>query len=98
MFVYALAKGVNEGWLSREHVPAIKKAYDGIIQNFIRADGASRWKMLQCCSGAGLGFKNAAGQPRDGSFSYYISEPVVDNDLKAVGPFILAGIEMEKLR
>jgi unsaturated rhamnogalacturonyl hydrolase len=34
---------------------------------------------------------------RDGSFAYYIKEPIVDNDLKGVSPFILAGIEVEQL-
>jgi unsaturated rhamnogalacturonyl hydrolase len=34
---------------------------------------------------------------RDGSFEYYISEPVIENDPKSVGPFILASIEFEKL-
>ncbi len=34
---------------------------------------------------------------RDGSFDYYVSEPVVTNDLKGVGPFIMAGIEMQSL-
>ena len=34
---------------------------------------------------------------RDGSFDYYVSEPVVSNDLKGVGPFILAGIELQQL-
>jgi unsaturated rhamnogalacturonyl hydrolase len=46
---------------------------------------------------AGLGFKSTRGGPRDGSFAYYISEPVVENDLKGVGPFILDGIEVQKL-
>jgi unsaturated rhamnogalacturonyl hydrolase len=33
---------------------------------------------------------------RDGTFEYYISEPIVNNELKGVGPFILAGIEVQK--
>ncbi len=97
MFVYALAKGVNHGYLPRDEVPAIEKAYAGILQNFIKPDDAGQWLLTQCCSVAGLGFKNAAGRARDGSFDYYVSEPVVSNDLKGVGPFILAGIEMEHL-
>ena len=45
----------------------------------------------KCCSVAGLG-----GDPyRDGSYEYYVSEPVRDNDPKAVGPFILASLELE---
>ena len=34
---------------------------------------------------------------RDGSFDYYISEPIRDNDAKGVGPFIWASLEMEML-
>jgi unsaturated rhamnogalacturonyl hydrolase len=47
--------------------------------------------LTRCCSVAGLGYG------RDGSFAYYIGEPVVDNDLKGVGPLILAGIEVKEL-
>ena len=34
---------------------------------------------------------------RDGSFAYYLSEPIRDNDGKGVGPFIWASLEMEQL-
>ena len=34
---------------------------------------------------------------RDGSYDYYLSEPVRDNDAKGVGPFIWASLEMEAL-
>ena len=34
---------------------------------------------------------------RDGSFAYYLSEPVRDNDGKGIGPFIWASLEMEAL-
>ena len=46
---------------------------------------------------AGLGYTNSKGRARDGSFEYYISEPIIDNDLKGTGPFILAGLEMQQL-
>lgn len=94
MFVYALAKGVNRGYLSRDYIPAIEKGYAGIVQHLIRRDGDNSWSLTHCCSVAGLGFKNHAGIPRDGSFHYYISEPVVTNDLKGISPFIMAGIEI----
>jgi unsaturated rhamnogalacturonyl hydrolase len=97
MFVYALAKGVNHGYLSRNYIPAIEKGYAGIISNFVRADGENRWSLTHCCSVAGLGGLSNGGTMRDGSFDYYVSEPVVTNDLKGVGPFILAGIEMQSL-
>ncbi len=91
MFVYAMAKGVNHGYLPRDYIPAILKDYTGITGRLVRTDINGSVSLTQCCSVAGLG----AG--RDGSFAYYIKEPIVDNDLKGVGPFILAGIEVQKL-
>ena len=91
MFVYAMAKGVNGGYLPRSYEAAVLGGYHGIIDHLIRNDGGGRWSLTHCCSVAGLGYG------RDGSFAYYVSEPVVDNDLKGIGPFILAGIEVQKL-
>ena len=48
----------------------------------------------QACSVAGLG-----GKPyRDGSYDYYIHEKIATNDLKAIGPFIMASLEMESAK
>jgi unsaturated rhamnogalacturonyl hydrolase len=97
MFVYALAKGVDRGYLPRDYLPAIEKGYAGIIQKFVALDAENRWSLIQCCQTAGLGGAPGDGKMRDGSFDYYISEPVVKNDLKGIGPFILAGIELHRL-
>lgn len=35
---------------------------------------------------------------RDGSYEYYLSEPIRDNDAKGVGPFIWASLEMERIQ
>ena len=91
MFVYSMAKAVNNGYLSEDYLPAISKGYEGIIKEFIKTDASGKISLTRCCSVAGLGFG------RDGSFEYYMREPIVDNDLKGVGPFILAGIELQKL-
>ena len=91
MFVYAMAKGVNRGCLSRDYVPAIVKGYKGIIDKLIKTNADGSVSLTQCCSVAGL------GGDRDGSFAYYIKEPIVDNELKGVGPFILAGLEMKPM-
>ena len=98
MFVYALAKGVNENYLPPKYVPAILKGYQGIIKNFIRSETNGAVNLTQCCQVAGLGFTTSGGRPRDGSFDYYVNEPIVKNDLKGVGPFILAGLELQKLQ
>jgi unsaturated rhamnogalacturonyl hydrolase len=97
MFVYAMAKGVNHGYLPQSYVPAIDKGYQGIIQNLVKNDGDGRWSLTQCCAVAGLGGAPSNGRERDGSFDYYVHEPIVSNDLKGIGPFILAGIEMQRL-
>jgi unsaturated rhamnogalacturonyl hydrolase len=97
MLVYAMAKGIHQGWLSRDYLPAVEKGYRGLIQNLITDDGQGRWSLQKCCSVAGLGAASPNSRYRDGTFDYYVSEPVVKNDLKGVGPFILAGIELQPL-
>lgn len=34
---------------------------------------------------------------RDGTYEYYMSEPVVEDDAKGVGPFLLAYTEIRRL-
>jgi unsaturated rhamnogalacturonyl hydrolase len=98
MFTYILAKGINRGYLPREkYLPALLKGYTALIRDLVRVDPDGKVNLTRCCSVAGLGFTNSAGRVRDGSFDYYISEPIIDNDLKGVGPFILGGIEMQRL-
>ncbi len=89
MFVYTLAKGINRGYLSRDYLPVLLKGYAGLAGRLVQVDQKGRVTLTQCCSGAGLGYG------RDGTYEYYLSEPIVDNDLKGVGPFILAGIELQ---
>jgi unsaturated rhamnogalacturonyl hydrolase len=93
MFVYAMAKAVNNGWLPREFTPVIRKGYEGIIRDLVKTDRDGLVNLTQCCRVAGLD----AGM-RDGSFNYYtIREPIVSNDPKGTGPFVRAGIEVQKL-
>ena len=47
------------------------------------------------CLVAGLGPANDTR--RDGTFEYYMSEPIVENDAKGVGPLLLAYTEMRRL-
>jgi len=98
MFVYTLAKGINRGYLPRDkYLPALLKGYEGILRDFIRHNGDNSISLTRCCEVAGLDYTNSKGQPRDGSFAYYVGEPIVDNDLKGIPAFILAGIELEQL-
>lgn len=98
MFVYALAKAINRGYLPREtYLPIAVKGFEGLTGRLMKRSADGSVSLTQCCEVAGLGYTTSKGRPRDGSFEYYVSEPIVENDLKGVGPFILAGIEMEHL-
>jgi unsaturated rhamnogalacturonyl hydrolase len=97
MFIYALAKGMNHGYLNRHYWSVPLAGYRGLIENLVTEDGPGRWSLQKCCSVAGLGASAPNSRYRDGSYAYYISEPVVKNDLKGVGPFILDGIELQVL-
>jgi unsaturated rhamnogalacturonyl hydrolase len=91
MVVYAMAKGVRKGHLDRKYLDLARTGYQGLVEHFIEVSDQGLVDLKQICSVAGLG-----GTPyRDGSFDYYISEPVVTNDYKGVGPFILASVEIE---
>ncbi|MCB0567203.1 MAG: glycoside hydrolase family 88 protein [Phaeodactylibacter sp.] len=92
MFAYAMIKGVNEGYLDNRFRAIAEKSYAGILKHFIKVDDTGEVHLEKCCAVAGLG-----GNPyRDGSYEYYISEPVRDNDPKGMGPFILASLEFER--
>jgi len=93
MFTYSILKGVRKGYLDARYLDTAKKAYNGLIDNFITVDSEGLVTMTGICGAAGLG-----GDPyRDGSYEYYIGEVIRDNDPKGVGPFIMASIEYERL-
>jgi unsaturated rhamnogalacturonyl hydrolase len=92
MFVYAFAKGVHNGYLAQDYLLSARRGYHGLLQNLIKIDAQGWLTLEKVCGGAGLG-----GDPyRDGSFEYYVSEKIIPNDPKGVGPFILAALEMER--
>lgn len=95
LFVYTLAKAINKGYIGSEYIEPTRKAFDGMTKNFIRVEEDGSYTITNCCAVAGLG--GDSKKYRDGSFEYYISEPVIDNDPKSVGSFILAAVEYEKM-
>lgn len=93
MYVYAMAKALRNGYLGSEYKDIVKKAYKGVIDTFVSVDEIGMVNLRYVCMVAGLG-----NVPyRDGSYQYYISEPIKLNDPKGVGAFILASYEMEKM-
>ena len=108
MFAYVLLKANRMGYLNEKYREAGIKAYKGIINNFIRINADKTISLTQCCEVAGLGpglsdkVRKAApkvkeNRRRDGSYAYYLSEPIRDNDAKGLGPFLWASLEMEQL-
>jgi unsaturated rhamnogalacturonyl hydrolase len=94
MFACSLLKAVRKGYISKKYRKVAIKGYHGILNSLIRENGDGTISLTRCCAVAGLG-----GNPyRDGSYDYYIHEPVRDNDPKGVGPFIMAGLEMNLIK
>lgn len=101
MFAYVLLKGYRKGYLSEEYFKAGVKAYNGILKQFIKVNADKTISLTRCCAVSGLGpgpgpYVKKPNYKRDGSFEYYMSEPIRDNDAKGVGPFIWASLEMEQ--
>lgn len=92
MFIYAQMKGARLGYLPAEELEKGRANYEKFVECFMRENPDGTISMMQCCAVGGLGGK----QMRDGSFEYYLSEPIIENDCKGVGPFIWASLEYER--
>jgi unsaturated rhamnogalacturonyl hydrolase len=91
-FVYAIAKGVRMGYLPATQLIVARNGYAGIIRRFIKKEN-DLTSLQGTVKVSGLG-----GNPyRDGSFAYYMSEPVIANDPKGLGACLMAANEMETL-
>lgn len=92
-FVYAIAKGVRKRYLLISNINIATKGYAGILQQFVKDDNGQT-NLYGTVKVSGLG-----GKPyRDGSFDYYMSEPVVVNSPIGLGAFLLASNEMNLIK
>ena len=94
IMAYALLKGVRLGFLSESYRAYGEKAFHGICDNYLSTDENGNLHLGGICLVAGLGGANR----RPGTYDYYMSEPVVKDDAKGVGPFLLAYTEMLRLK
>lgn len=92
MFTYFLAKGTNIGVLPDAFGDAALASYAGMLEHFVLIDKHEQHHFTQVCHVGGLGYG------RDGSYAYYMSEPLMDNDPKGLGPYIMLGQQIEALR
>lgn len=101
MFTYAYLKGIRLGILDEAtYLTVAEKAYQGILENFIRKQSDnSKIDIVQSCASAGLG--PAKDLSRTGTINYYLAGSdvtVVENEGKAIGTFILASLEYERVK
>lgn len=92
MFCYFYYKAVRLGYIAKDYRALADRGLEGIRNKYLTRDEEGFLHLGGICSVAGLG-----GNPyRDGSFKYYICEPIKLDDFKGVGPFILACVEAER--
>ncbi|HEX6101187.1 MAG TPA: pectinesterase family protein [Thermoanaerobaculia bacterium] len=97
MFSYALLKGSRLGYIDPRYRAAGKRAYNGVLRQFIEVDQDGVVNIHRVCEVAGLGGDPEKGERyRSGTYEYYVTEKIRSNDPKAVGPFIFASLEMER--
>ena len=106
IFTAAYLKGMRLGLLNNQYMALAKKAYRGLINQFMVSDGQGGVHLIGCCKSAGLGGKTF----RDGSAAYYLmgqdTEPTVADpsspsfytEGKVLGAFILAATEYERMK
>ena len=98
MFTYAYLKGIRIGVLDQaKYEPIARKAYNGLISEFVRIKADGEIDIIQSCASAGLG--PAKDLSRTGTVNYYLcgkDVTVTQNEGKAIGPFIMASVEYER--
>ncbi len=89
IFAFAIMKSVRLGFLDDSYYARGKKAFDGICRTRL-SEKDGELQLDGICLVAGLGNK----ENREGTFDYYMREPIVKNEAKGVAPLILAYIEV----
>lgn len=90
IFAYAIMKSVRMNILDDSYFKFGEKAFNGVCEKYL-SEKNGELQLDGICLVAGLGPEN--NTRRDGTFGYYMSEPIVSNDAKGVGPLVLAYIE-----
>ena len=95
MIAYAMMKGARLGVLDSRYSGLGRKTFDGICGKYLKFGEDGQISLGGICLVAGLG--PAEDRRRDGSYGYYISEPVVENDAKGVAPFVMCYTEVKRM-
>jgi len=79
MYVYTVAKAVNEGWINKRFITIAQKGWDALAKK-ITTDG----QIPDICIGTSV----------EEDISYYFNRPKELNDTHGLGAFLMAGAEM----
>ena len=91
MITFAIAKGLRLGILKAKWTEVLDHAFSGLIAEFVLETKQGWINLNKNCQVAGLGGEDR----RDGTYAYYISEPIIANDQKGLGAFLQACAEYE---
>ena len=84
MFVYSIARAVNEGWIDRRYSSIALAGWEGLKQNKITIDG----QLKDICVGTGI----------EDNIAFYYNRPARPNETHGLGPIIDAGVEIIRLK
>jgi rhamnogalacturonyl hydrolase YesR len=79
MYVYTIAKAVNEGWINKRFITIAQRGWDALAKK-VTADG----QVPDICIGTSV----------EEDLSYYFNRPKELNDTHGLGAFLMAGAEM----
>jgi unsaturated rhamnogalacturonyl hydrolase len=83
LFVYTIAKAVNQGYIDAKYFEYAKKGFEGIVNHCIEVDDKDQVTLTGICIGTSIGV-----------YDYYVGRQTSENDLHGVGAFILASMQM----
>jgi unsaturated rhamnogalacturonyl hydrolase len=84
MFVYGIARAVNEGWIDKRYSSIAVNGWSGLIKEKILPDG----QVKDICVGTGI----------EDDMVFYYQRPARTNEKHGLGPVIDAGIEIIRLK
>ena len=91
MIAYFYLKGARLGMLDKSYTKIGADIFNSICSRYLtETDG--KLNLGGICLVAGLGPEN--NRRRDGTYEYYISEPIVENDAKGLAPFLMCYTEL----
>jgi unsaturated rhamnogalacturonyl hydrolase len=83
MFVYTVAKAVNEGWINKRFISIAQNGWDALMKK-VTTDG----QLPDICIGTSI----------EEDIRYYYTRPVALNDTHGLGAFLMAGAEMVRAK